>query len=88
MSNDKKIEAAKKVPSESVAMALLKAVVRARKVAILTALAVTSSACAGMEVGGKLGVYRVDEHQSSQRTYNKPLKCLFVNCDATEPSGS
>jgi len=41
------------------------------------------SACTGIEVGGKMGVYRVDERQDSSRTNveNKvPLKCYFVDC--------
>lgn len=40
--------------------------------------------CSGMEVGGRLGVYRVDERQDSSRTYRQatPLKCYFVNCSA------
>jgi len=41
------------------------------------------SGCTGMEVGGRLGVYRVDERQESSRTHleNKvPLKCYFVDC--------
>jgi len=41
------------------------------------------SGCTGMEVGGRLGVYRVDERQESSRTNleNKvPLKCYFVDC--------
>ena len=50
------------------------------------ALSVFGTGCAGMEVGGKVGVYRVDERQESQRTYRNavPLKCYFVQCD---PSG-
>ena len=41
--------------------------------------------CSGMEVGGRLGVYRVDERQESQRTYRQgtPIKCYFVNCQAS-----
>lgn len=44
--------------------------------------------CSGMELGGKLWAARVDEMQSSQRTYrnHKPLKCyLWATCpDQTE----
>lgn len=51
---------------------------------IAAALGLTMlTGCAGMELGGKLGVYRVDEIKSSQATYRaqtKPLKCLFVDC--------
>lgn len=77
----------KKIDSEIVAKALINGIFKAKRAALIGALAASTTACAGMEVGGKLGVYRVDEHQSSQRTYNKPLKCLFVNCNE-EPSGS
>jgi len=41
------------------------------------------SGCTGIELGGRLGVYRVDERQESSRTNleNKvPLKCYFVDC--------
>ena len=41
------------------------------------------SGCTGIEVGGKLGVYRVDERQESSRTNVEnrvPLKCYFVDC--------
>lgn len=57
---------------------------------ILAIVAVTSG-CSGVEVGGKLGVYRVDERQESQRTYRKPTpwKCYFTNCEPEmEASGS
>ena len=40
--------------------------------------------CTGMEVGAKLGVYRVDERQESQRTYSVPLKCyLWEDCSGS-----
>lgn len=41
------------------------------------------SACTGLEVGGKMGIYRVDERQDSSRTNVEnrvPLKCYFVDC--------
>lgn len=50
-----------------------------------------ASGCSGMEVGGRLGVYRVDERQESQRTYRQavPLKCYFTSCaPADEAQGS
>lgn len=37
------------------------------------------SGCAGM--GVKLETYRIDEMQGSQKTHNKPLRCLFVSCN-------
>jgi hypothetical protein len=49
------------------------------------------SACTGIEMGGKVGVYRVDERQESSRTNVEnrvPLKCYFVDCysqQTTEP---
>jgi hypothetical protein len=44
------------------------------------------SGCTGIEIGGRLGVYRVDERQESSRTNveNKvPLICYFVSCTET-----
>lgn len=45
-------------------------------------VAVFGTGCSGMEVGGKLGVYRVDEHSESSSFKGRPvpLKCYFVNC--------
>ena len=54
--------------------------------AVVAYLLIVGTGCAGMELGGRLGVYRVDEQQSSSKTYRqdtKPLKCLFVSCDNT-----
>jgi len=39
--------------------------------------------CAGVEFGGKAGIYRVDEReerQATRREQTKPLKCWFVDC--------
>jgi hypothetical protein len=39
--------------------------------------------CAGLGFSHNLAIHRVDEVQSSQRTYRedtRPLKCLFVDC--------
>lgn len=49
--------------------------------------------CSGMEVGGRVGLYRVDERQDSSRTYRSalPLKCYFTTCtpaSADEAQGS
>jgi hypothetical protein len=43
----------------------------------------TLTGCSGVELGGRLGVYRVDERQESQATHRKPLpwKCYFTGCD-------
>lgn len=40
------------------------------------------SGCSGIEMGGKLGVYRVDERNDASRTYRAPLplKCYFTTC--------
>lgn len=48
----------------------------------LALVACYTSACSGLEVGTKAWVQRIDESQSSQRTYREsiPLKCYFVNC--------
>ena len=46
-------------------------------------LAYALTGCAGVELGGKLGVYRVDERADSSATkisQTKPLKCWFVSC--------
>lgn len=51
-----------------------------RKIILIAMIAL--SGCSGIEVGGKLGVYRVDERSEQSRTYrqNVPLKCYFVSC--------
>jgi hypothetical protein len=39
--------------------------------------------CAGLEIGGKASLYRVDEReerQATRREQTKPLKCWFVDC--------
>lgn len=44
--------------------------------------------CSGIEVGGKVGVYRVDQHQetTSFRGASLPLKCyLWEDCTAIAP---
>lgn len=58
-------------------------------------LGVIVTGCAGLEIGGTAGLYRVDERQSQQATYErntKPLKCWFVtspDCgNAREAQGS
>lgn len=48
---------------------------------VALSVAVLSSGCTGMEVGGKLWISRVDEKQESQVTHNVPLKCyLWTDC--------
>lgn len=53
-------------------------------------LAFNMIGCAGM--GIRAEAYRIDETRTSSRTYNKPLKCLFIACGneevSTERSGS
>jgi hypothetical protein len=46
------------------------------------AISCLTTGCSGIELGGRLGVYRVDERQESQRTYRRsvPLKCYFTSC--------
>lgn len=47
----------------------------------LGGVAMLTQGCSGLEVGGKFGVYAVDERQDSSRTYKRPpLKCMFVSC--------
>lgn len=48
-----------------------------------------SSGCAGMEVGGKLGVYRVDSRSDRSATterQTKPLLCYLKQCNGEELS--
>lgn len=48
---------------------------------VVLAAVAAMTGCSGLEVGGKLGVYAVDERQDSSRTYKRPpLKCMFVAC--------
>jgi hypothetical protein len=45
--------------------------------------------CAGVELGGKFGLYRVDERADNSATVQaqtKPFKCYWVNC--SEEKGS
>jgi hypothetical protein len=53
--------------------------------AFVFGVAAATSGCSGMEVGGRLGVYRVDERQDSSRTHREavPWKCYFVPCTTT-----
>ena len=54
--------------------------------ALLATIVATLSACTGMELGAKVGVYRVDERQESQATHNIPLKCyLWADCSTIQP---
>jgi len=53
---------------------------------ILATIVATLSACTGMELGAKVGLYRVDERQESQATHNIPLKCyLWADCSTIQP---
>lgn len=40
------------------------------------------SGCAGVEAGGKFGLYAVDQRREVQETSSKarPFKCLFIQC--------
>jgi hypothetical protein len=58
-----------------------------RKAAVMSGSFVMASlltGCAGLEVGGTAGLYRVDERESRQATRieqtNRPLKCWFTDC--------
>ena len=53
-------------------------------VAGMLAVLATVSGCSGVEIGGRLGVYRVDEREESSRMTRHnavPLKCYFVQCE-------
>lgn len=49
-------------------------------VAALAGMMCFGTGCAGIEVGGRLGVYRVDERQESQKTFvnPKPAICYLL----------
>jgi hypothetical protein len=54
---------------------------RQTKMILFATLALLCSGCSGIEIGGKAWIQKIDESQSSQRTYAQPpLKCLFVSC--------
>ena len=40
--------------------------------------------CSGLEIGGSLGVYRVDTHKQASETYHKPTPwiCYFKSCES------
>lgn len=42
----------------------------------------TMTGCGGMELGGKLGLYAVDQRNEEVKTatFNQPLKCRFWTC--------
>jgi hypothetical protein len=59
----------------------------------LIAFWATGCSASGYEIGGKLGVYAVDEREDSSRTYRarKPLSCMFWHskgCESGEVRGS
>lgn len=52
-----------------------------KKGAIALLLSLICSGCSGLEIGGKAWIMKVDEAESSQKTYAQPpLKCLFIDC--------
>lgn len=72
--------------NEKIAIALIKKALELKRVGILCLLAISMSACSG--VGVKWEAYRIDEISGSQRTYPKPIKCLFVSCPDVETTKS
>lgn len=66
----------------------MKKVMAIAYVVVMVVIAVAGlTGCSGMEVGGKFGVYRVDEKSDHSRTYRKnvPLACyLWRNCTASQ----
>lgn len=50
---------------------------------------VSTSGCAGLELGGRVGLYRVDERSESQKTYRnpKPAICYLLpsRCQQSAP---
>lgn len=53
---------------------------------IIGVLIAVLTGCGGMELGGKLGVYRIDDRSEAitVKTADKPLKCLFIECPGLE----
>ena len=52
-------------------------------------IALSQTGCAGAGLEARLGMYREDSRSQQSRTYDKPLKCLFVSCaQEAEQSGS
>ena len=50
---------------------------------------ITATGCAGVELGGRLGLYRVDTKQDSSATVisqTKPILCYFKDCTKEEIS--
>ena len=49
----------------------------------------TTSGCAGLELGGRLGIYRIDSRQESQQTFRnpKPAICYLLpsRCQQSAP---
>lgn len=58
-----------------------------KKVVCLVVITIGMSACSGLEIGTKAWITRVDETQSSQKTYRRamPWKCYFTQCSEFEP---
>lgn len=55
--------------------------------AFVVIVAVLASGCAGMEVGGKVGIYKVDDRdvRETNRSRSVPLICLIKNCNEAAP---
>lgn len=53
-------------------------------------LLISTQGCAGIKVGGEVGIYRVDEQTSSNKTIDKPWQCFvpFMTCPASGASAS
>ncbi len=49
-------------------------------VAVLAGMMCFGSGCAGIELGGKVGLYRVDERQESQKTFVNPKQLSVTYC--------
>jgi len=57
------------------------------KLLLLVLIVSLTTACAATGLEARLGMYREDTRQQSSKTYDKPLKCLFVSC-GQEAQGS
>ena len=68
-------------PQNTEGYMVIKTLVYCASACWLLALAFLGTGCAGLEVGGKVGLYAVDEREEVQTTRSKrrPLRCLWAN---------
>ena len=64
-------------------MEVYKTVFYAAGISTLLWVATVTAGCAGVELGGKMGIYAVDQREEVQTTKSrsKPLKCLWSQAE-------